>query len=127
MPLYAYKCESCENMFEVKQRMLDDPLEECILCHEGPVRRVINSVGIVFKGNGFYVTDSRQKKNGAAKPAGGETETKTDDKSTTPTAKEDSSAKSEPAKEKTSTPGKIGGLPGEKVILAGRSTASAMA
>jgi putative FmdB family regulatory protein len=46
-------------MFEVRQRMTDDPLTECPKCGEETVRRVINNVGIVFKGKGFYVTDSR--------------------------------------------------------------------
>jgi len=53
--------------------MSDDPIEQCILCNATGVRRVINSVGIVFKGNGFYVTDNRGK-NGALASAksGGE-------------------------------------------------------
>lgn len=64
MPIYTYRCDSCERSFDFRQRMTDDPIEQCILCNETGVRRVINSVGIVFKGNGFYVTDNRGK-NGA--------------------------------------------------------------
>lgn len=67
MPIYTYKCDSCRETFEFKQRMTDDPLEKCVLCSENGVRRVINSVGILFKGNGFYVTDNRGK-NGALAP-----------------------------------------------------------
>lgn len=58
MPLYAYRCLNEEHEFEARQRMSDDPLTECVVCG-GPVRRVINQVGIVFKGSGFYVTDSK--------------------------------------------------------------------
>jgi putative FmdB family regulatory protein len=47
-----------DHEFQVRQRMVDDPLTECAICG-GPVRRVVSSVGVVFKGSGFYVTDNR--------------------------------------------------------------------
>ena len=58
MPIYTYRCKECDHEFEVRQRMTDDPLTECPVC-QGEVRRVVNSVGVVFKGKGFYVTDNR--------------------------------------------------------------------
>jgi putative FmdB family regulatory protein len=58
MPLYTYRCYECDHVFETRQRMSDDPLNNCPVC-PGEVRRVINSVGVVFKGNGFYITDNR--------------------------------------------------------------------
>jgi putative FmdB family regulatory protein len=58
MPTYRYRCKECGHEFEVRQRMSDNPLTECPVC-KGPVRRVVGSVGIVFKGSGFYVTDNR--------------------------------------------------------------------
>ncbi len=58
MPLYTYRCSENGHEFQVRQRMLDDPLTECPVCG-GPVRRVVSSVGVVFKGSGFYVTDNR--------------------------------------------------------------------
>ena len=61
MPLYVYKCNNCEHQFEVRQRFSEEPLIECPQC-EGQIRRVISSVGVVFKGSGFYVTDSRNGK-----------------------------------------------------------------
>ncbi|MCA9995609.1 MAG: zinc ribbon domain-containing protein [Anaerolineales bacterium] len=61
MPLYTYRCNDCNHEFEVRQRMSDNPLTECPVC-EGEVRRVVNSVGVVFKGSGFYVTDNRSGK-----------------------------------------------------------------
>ena len=61
MPLYVYRCNNCEHQFEVRQRFSEEPLTECPKCH-GEIRRVINPVGVVFKGSGFYVTDSRNGK-----------------------------------------------------------------
>lgn len=60
MPLYEYECEACGLRFERVQHFSDDPLRSCPEC-EGPVHRVIQPVGIIFKGSGFYVTDSRGK------------------------------------------------------------------
>lgn len=58
MPLYTYRCNECDHEFQVRQRMVDDPLTECPVC-SGKIRRVVSSVGVVFKGSGFYVTDNR--------------------------------------------------------------------
>lgn len=59
MPTYQYRCKECGHKFEKRQRMSDDPIKECPVCG-GSVRRVVGSVGIVFKGSGFYVTDNRR-------------------------------------------------------------------
>jgi putative FmdB family regulatory protein len=65
MPIYAYKCKSCDYQFDVRQRFSDDPLVGCPRC-KGDIRRIISPVGVVFKGSGFYVTDNRNGKvNGA--------------------------------------------------------------
>ena len=58
MPVYVYQCETCGLTFERRQRMLEEPLTDCPEC-SGHVHRVIQPVGIVFKGSGFYVTDNR--------------------------------------------------------------------
>ncbi len=58
MPLYTYRGNDNDHEFQVRQRMVDDPLTECPVCG-GPVRRIVSSVGVVFKGSGFYVTDNR--------------------------------------------------------------------
>jgi putative FmdB family regulatory protein len=60
MPRYDYECRDCSHFFEVKQSFHDDALTECPKC-EGSIRRVIAPVGIVFKGGGYYVTDTRGK------------------------------------------------------------------
>lgn len=59
MPIYEYKCENC-GVIEVMQKITDDPLTTCPNC-QGPVKKLIShSVGILFKGPGFYVTDNRK-------------------------------------------------------------------
>ena len=61
MPLYQYQCTECGVRFERHQHFDEAPLTVCPEC-EGEVRRVIGPVGIVFKGSGFYATDSRKNK-----------------------------------------------------------------
>jgi putative FmdB family regulatory protein len=58
VPTYAYACTECEHRFEAVQSFSDDSLTVCPEC-EGRLRKVFNAVGIVFKGGGFYRTDSR--------------------------------------------------------------------
>ena len=60
MPTYSYHCDPCGHDFEAVQRFADEPLSECPQC-EAPIRRVIQPVGVVFKGSGWYITDSRPK------------------------------------------------------------------
>src|SRR6266699_2517554 len=62
MPTYQYACTECGDRLEVVQRFSDDPLSVCTACG-GKLRKVFSPVGIVFKGSGFYRTDSR---NGSA-------------------------------------------------------------
>ena len=66
MPTYAYACTECDHRFEAVQSFSDDSLTVCPEC-EGRLRKVFNAVGIVFKGSGFYRTDSRS---GSAVPSG---------------------------------------------------------
>jgi putative FmdB family regulatory protein len=58
VPTYQYACTSCGEQLEAVQKFTDEPLTECPAC-QGRLRKVFNSVGIVFKGSGFYRTDSR--------------------------------------------------------------------
>jgi putative FmdB family regulatory protein len=58
MPTYEYACRSCGSHLEVVQAFSDEPLTECLAC-AGPLRKVFGSIGISFKGSGFYKTDSR--------------------------------------------------------------------
>ena len=56
MPLYDYKCSKYKYVFEVQQRITDDPLKHCPKC-TGHIKRLISAAGIIFKGSGFHVTD----------------------------------------------------------------------
>jgi putative FmdB family regulatory protein len=58
LPTYEYRCKGCGEHLEVVQAFTDDPLTECQACG-GELRKVFGSVGISFKGSGFYKTDSR--------------------------------------------------------------------
>lgn len=58
MPTYLYECADCRNRFEQFQKFSEDALTTCPTC-EGVLRRVIQNVGVVFKGSGWYITDSR--------------------------------------------------------------------
>lgn len=59
MPTYVYACDSCGKQFEKFQSFKDEPLTVCPCGQEGKVRRVIQPAGIVFKGSGWYINDSR--------------------------------------------------------------------
>ena len=62
MPLYEYQCDSCQNRFEKIQKSYNDPpLETCPKCGKGPVRKLISSPAIQFKGTGWYITDYAKK------------------------------------------------------------------
>ena len=73
MPRYQYACTECDEQLEVHQSFTDDALTECPAC-QGRLRKVFNAVGVVFKGSGFYKTDSRQaasSANGSGKDSSG--------------------------------------------------------
>jgi putative FmdB family regulatory protein len=59
VPTYSYECTECGNRFDIVQAFTDDTLTTCEQC-SGRLRKLFNSVGIVFKGSGFYRTDSRE-------------------------------------------------------------------
>ena len=60
MPTYEYACRECGQHLEVVQSFKDAPLTTCGTCG-GPLRKVFSAAGIIFKGSGYYVTDTRQK------------------------------------------------------------------
>jgi putative FmdB family regulatory protein len=84
MPTYVYRCQQCNNHLEVIQKFSDAPLKICPRC-QGQLNRVIHATGIVFKGSGWYVTDSRSSSptskpapKGADKPDTAKTEASAD-------------------------------------------------
>ena len=70
MPVYAYACKDCGHAFDIRQSFSDDALTVCPECG-GVLRKKFNSVGVVFKGSGFYRTDSRSGASGDVGTASG--------------------------------------------------------
>ena len=60
MPIYEYKCQSCGERYEKLQKFSDSPCRKCPRCG-GPLRKLISSPAIQFKGKGFYITDYAKK------------------------------------------------------------------
>ncbi len=69
MPTYQYVCTSCDEPHEAVQAFTDDALTDCPVCDDGRLRKVFGSVGVVFKGSGFYRTDSRKASSASDAPA----------------------------------------------------------
>lgn len=67
MPLYEYQCEDCAHRFEELQKFSDAPLTTCPECR-GPVRKLLSSPAIQFKGTGWYITDYARKPSGGQAP-----------------------------------------------------------
>jgi putative FmdB family regulatory protein len=103
VPTYQYACTECGHNLEAVQSFSDEPLTVCPAC-EGRLRKVFNSVGIVFKGSGFYRNDSR---NGGKAESSTSTET-SGDTSSTEKSTSTSDSKSESS---TSTPAKTESKP----------------
>jgi len=68
VPTYAYACKDCGHAFDIVQSFSDSSLTSCPEC-QGTLRKKFNSVGVVFKGSGFYRTDSRDSKGSSVSPA----------------------------------------------------------
>jgi putative FmdB family regulatory protein len=109
VPTYSYACTECDNRFDVVQAFTDDALTTCEQC-SGRLRKLFGSVGVVFKGSGFYRTDSRESakssSNGSAKSS---SSSSTDgssggDKSGSSEKSSTGGDKSDSASSKTSTP-----------------------
>ncbi|MHA7263920.1 FmdB family zinc ribbon protein [Arthrobacter sp. TMN-37] len=87
MPTYAYACKDCGHAFDIQQAFSDESLTVCPAC-SGVLRKKFNSVGVVFKGSGFYRNDSR------------DTRTSADPKAATATSDAPSTAAKTPAEKK---------------------------
>lgn len=105
MPTYHYRCKSCAHEFDQFQKFAEDPLTVCPECGQ-EIRRVIQPVGVVFKGSGWYINDSRpaptEAKSSEDKSGGKPAAEKTDKAETKTETKTE--PKSEPAKTKAAAP-----------------------
>ena len=110
MPTYEYRCDTCAQNFDVVQSFTDDPLTECPTCGS-PVRKVFGSVGIVFKGSGFYKTDSRSggsalvtSESSSATPDSGGSDSSSSSSSSDKSDKTDKTSKSDKPTKSTPAP-----------------------
>jgi putative FmdB family regulatory protein len=97
MPTYEYACQSCGRHVEVFQKFSEDSLTTCEVCG-GPLRKVFHPAGILFKGSGFYATDSRRS--GASKSGD-----KRDSESKSSDSKSDSGSSSSSSSDSSSSSG----------------------
>ena len=107
MPTYEYHCKSCENRFELFQKISDPAPASCPKCGSGPIQKIFSSVGIIFKGSGFYVTDYKQKEARAASGEGAKESGSKESTSKESPTKESSSSDSKPSGE-SGSPAKSG-------------------
>lgn len=101
MPIYEYECTNCGVRFERHQRLSDEPVQICPEC-AGQVRRVIQPVGVIFKGSGFYVTDNRRISGGSGRK-GKSSGDSSDNGTTESTASSTAKAETEKSSSKEST------------------------
>jgi putative FmdB family regulatory protein len=123
VPTYQYACTECGDRVEVVQRFSDDPLTVCAACG-GKLRKVFSPVGIVFKGSGFYRTDSRTSSvsgSSANGKAGGESSPGTD------SAKKDDAGAKASSDSSSSTASSSGGEGAKSAAAAGSGTSSKVA
>ena len=73
MPIYEYECSACGHRLDAFQKMSDQPLTNCPVCHKNALQKLISPAGFQLKGTGWYVTDFRDK---------GKKDAKSEDKST---------------------------------------------
>lgn len=69
MPIYVYECSACKDVYEVEQRIVEDALKDCRCGSKGSLKRVIQPVGVLFKGAGFHINDYAGKKEDTGAPA----------------------------------------------------------
>lgn len=98
MPIYEYECSNCGKRFEKMQSITADPLTECVNCGGGPIRRVLHPVGIIFKGSGWYKTDSRKSPGSE-----GESSATKSDAGSAPAKSSDAATSESPGKDKPAT------------------------
>ncbi|NPC97380.1 FmdB family zinc ribbon protein [Nocardioides sp. zg-DK7169] len=93
MPTYQYACTECGHQFEQVQSFSEDALTECPAC-TGKLRKLYNAVGVVFKGSGFYRTDSRSSSSASEPAASSSTSSSSDSSSSSTTTKSETSSSS---------------------------------
>ncbi|MFT5194637.1 MAG: putative FmdB family regulatory protein [Cellvibrionaceae bacterium] len=110
MPLYTYRCKECEHQFDIRQSFSEDSLTDCPNCEHPALRKVINQVGVVFRGKGFYVNDSKSNNpaapGGKPKPDGNGSENAGNEKSSSSSEGDGSNAKDSSSSDSGGSDGK---------------------
>jgi putative FmdB family regulatory protein len=103
VPTYEYTCGSCDAHHEIVQKMTDPTLTECPDCGQPTLRKLFNGVGVVFKGSGFYRTDSRSSDKGSSDKSSSDKGSSTSDAAKSTTKSSDSSSSSSSSGSSSST------------------------
>ncbi|HEV7423499.1 MAG TPA: FmdB family zinc ribbon protein [Mycobacterium sp.] len=105
MPTYSYACTDCDNRFDAVQAFSDDALTACPKC-SGRLRKLFGKVGVVFKGSGFYRTDSRESaKSANGSSSNGSAKSSESDGSSTSSSSDSSSSDSSSSSSSNSSTG----------------------
>jgi putative FmdB family regulatory protein len=110
MPLYEYQCDACHHRFERIQKFSDPPVATCPSC-AGPVRKLISSPAIQFKGTGWYITDYAKKSSTDGGKASESTKSSADSSSSSTSDSSSSSSSTTNASTSGSASGSSGGSP----------------
>ena len=103
MPTYSYACTECDNRFDAVQAFSDDALTTCEKC-SGRLRKLFGNVGVVFKGSGFYRTDSRESGKKSTAPTNGSSSSESGTSSGSGEGKPSSSSEKSEKSGSSSTP-----------------------
>src|SRR5437868_13060957 len=114
MPTYQYVCTECGEPLEVVQKFSDDPLTVCPAC-QGALRKVFSPVGVVFKGSGFYKTDSRSSRSSSSSSTSTSGTPASEGAASTPSSSESTASKGDAGTDKKSTSGDKASGSGDKV------------
>jgi len=114
MPTYDYECGKCGHTFDALQNMSDDPLKKCPECGKNSLRRLIGGgLGVIFKGSGFYSTDSRSSsaasKTASTSTDGGSSDTAAKTEKVDSSSSSDSSGSKDSGKAKSEKGAKVAG------------------
>ena len=104
MPTYEYACGSCDSRHEIVQKMTDPTLTDCPDCGQPSLRKLFNGVGVVFKGSGFYRTDSRSG-NSESSSSNSSSSSSASDSSSPSSGKSESASADKPASKSESKSG----------------------
>lgn len=97
MPTYSYRCKNCDYAFDIHQEFSDSSLTQCPSCGEERLRKVFGSVGVTFKGSGFYATDSRSTSSAGSAATSTASSGSSSDSSSSSSSSSDSGSSSAPA------------------------------